>query len=344
MAFDLGQARPGLGRVPADLGDRRAVLPAQLPHELPAGAHGREALGIGDDRFAGMPDVVCEFGDLGLQCVRPRRQFLERLTARQCRDRIAQRVLCGAGERALRVGERLAVGVGVGEQALLPFEPSLLVVAFERRGLDLAELVPQEVGFPGERAFVAAEPGEFVFDPPDLGAGIPEVLPWSPCRVTGERVEQCALFGRVDQRLVRVLPVQIGDLPSVFGQFTDGREPAVHVRAAPPVARHDPREHDLVIAVDEPALDPRFGGTVAHEGGVGAASEEQHERIDQQRLARPGFTGDGGHPRTEADHHLGDDAQVLDPQFAQHGVTAAISGPGARTWLSGSGGSRAART
>ncbi len=101
---------------------------------------------------------------------------------------------------------------------------------------------------------------------------------------------------------MRVLAVQIDEPASVLGQFAHGCEATVDVTAQPAVGRYDTREHDLVVAVVEPALDPRFGRAVAHQLRIGAAARQQVERVDDQGLARAGLAGDDGQPR--AQRHL----------------------------------------
>ena len=85
-----------------------------------------------------------------------------------------------------------------------------------------------------------------------------------------------------------------------------------------PATGHDAREHDLVVAVDEATLDPRFVGAVAHERRIGPAAAQQVERVDDERLARAGLAGDHGHARAERQQQVGDDPEVLDAQLDQH--------------------------
>ena len=86
----------------------------------------------------------------------------------------------------------------------------------------------------------------------------------------------------------------------------------VDVPPRAPAQRHDAREHDFGVTVDEAALHTRLVGAVAHQGRVGTATAQEIERVDDQRLARAGLAGDHGH--AVADHQLevGDDPEVLD--------------------------------
>ena len=140
-----------------------------------------------------------------------------------------------------------------------------------------------------------------------------------PSRGAREAVEQRPLVGRHEQRLVRVLAVQVDEAPPVLGQLRHGREPAVDVAARPAVGGHDagqrrpPRRRR-----HEAAFDARFGGALAHQLRVGPAAAQQLERVDEQRLARAGLAGDRGEPGPERHAQLGDDAEVLDAQLRQH--------------------------
>ena len=119
-------------------------------------------------------------------------------------------------------------------------------------------------------------------------------------RRAGEAVEQRALLGGHEQRLVRVLAVQVDERAPALAELGRGREPAVDVAAGAPDRGNDAREHDLVVAVDEPAFDARFVGAVAHQRRIGATAAQQIERVDDQRLARAGLAGDHGHARRRA--------------------------------------------
>ena len=71
---------------------------------------------------------------------------------------------------------------------------------------------------------------------------------------------------------------------AVFGERAHGGETAVDVGARPTVDRDDPGEHDLVVAVGEPALHPRLARAGA-EGSAGANFFEGRVRIvDSQQF------------------------------------------------------------
>ena len=107
------------------------------------------------------------------------------------------------------------------------------------------------------------------------------------------------MLGRNQQRLVRVLAVQVDERAPALGELGRGREVTVDVAARAADRGNDAREHDFVVAVDEPALDARLVGAVAHQRRVGPASAQQVERVDDERLARAGLAGDHRHAVAE---------------------------------------------
>ena len=168
--------------------------------------------------------------------------------------------------------------------------------------------------------FVTAERGEVVVDAADRrtrGAIRRERVRRGR---TDEAVERGALHRRVEQRLVRVLAVQVDERRAELGELARGREPAVDVGAAPTVARDHTREHRLVtgVGIDEPPFDTRFVAPVAHERRVGAPTHQQLERFDDERLARAGLAGDRGQAGSEQQVEVGHDAEVDDVQLGQH--------------------------
>jgi hypothetical protein len=143
-------------------------------------------------------------------------------------------------------------------------------------------------------------------------------------RRADEAIERGALHRRREEGLVCVLAMEVDETGAHLGELAEGREPPVDVGPAAPVQRHDSRQHDLVagLGVDESTFDARFGGTVAHERRVGAPSDEELDRLDQQRLARAGLAGDRGQPVTEHEREIGDDPEVGDVQLGQHRASA----------------------
>ena len=91
------------------------------------------------------------------------------------------------------------------------------------------------------------------------------------------------------------------------------RQPTVDVGARPALGGHDPGDDVLVVADDEAALDACLGGPVRTIVGVGAAADEQVDRLDQHRLAGAGLAGERGQAGTEDELQV--DAHRLDVQL-----------------------------
>ena len=107
--------------------------------------HGREPLGIGDDLFGRDPYVVHRLRRLDLQRAQPLRNLGKRWARVDRGDCRAQPVECGTLELLVRGVERLAVRLGVGKELLLRGKPRVFVGILDRGGVDLVELVPQQV-------------------------------------------------------------------------------------------------------------------------------------------------------------------------------------------------------
>ena len=88
---------------------------------------------------------------LDLERAQPVRERRERLARRDRRDRGAERVQRGAFELRVRVFERRAVRFGVGEDLLLGRERGFFVGILDPGGVDLGELVTQQVELAGAR-------------------------------------------------------------------------------------------------------------------------------------------------------------------------------------------------
>ena len=137
------------------------------------------------------------------------------------------------------------------------------------------------------------------------------------------------MLGRVQQRLVRVLTMQIDELASPLRELARRRQSAIDIATRSPDRRDDPGEHHLaslaVVAVvvvrDEPRLDPCFGRTVSDRLRIGAAPADKFQRVDEQRLARARLAGDRSHRRADRDAQVRDDPEVLNSQLRQHRVT-----------------------
>ena len=230
----------------------------------------------------------------------------------------------------------------VGEERLLRLERDVLRGVVEAGGVYLADLEAQQVELASAGPVVASEPGELGVDAPHLGAGGTVRDKRVSCRRAGESIERGALDRRRQERLMRVLAVEVDETGAHLGELADGCEPPVDVGTAAPVQRHDARQDDLAagVGVHESTLDARFGRAVADERRVGAPSDEKLDRLDEQGLARAGLAGDRGEAATEHEREIGHDPEIGDVQLGQHRGNAPTDRRG-RTWPSGSGGSRA---
>jgi hypothetical protein len=218
-------------------------------------------------------------------------------------------------ERVVGGSRRGAPGFGFGENLLLPFEPGLFVGVLKLGVLKLGDLETQQVDLarPGPR--IASEARECVVDGADAGTGLLE----RPAIDAAERVERAALDRRCKEGLVGVLAVQIDQTAPPLCERRHRRHPAVDVCPAASAGWHRPGEDDLdPVRRLEATLDPRLACAGAHEHRVGAASDEEFDRLDDEGLPRPGLAGERGHPRSEDDRQIVDHAEIANRQFEQH--------------------------
>ncbi len=116
-----------------------------------------------------------------------------------------------------------------------------------------------------------------------------------------------------------VLTVQIDEPGAELRELADGREAAVHVGPRAPVSRDHARQDGFVACVAAKAsLDPGFRRALADERRIRAPTEEEVERLDEQRLARARLPRDGGEAVAEEHGGVVDDAEVADVELLQH--------------------------
>ena len=164
MTLELRDALARVDRVRLHVGERRPVLAHELAQAGASLLHVGEPLRVGDDLLGRDAHIVADFRRLDLERAQPFGERRERLARRDRRDRGAERVLRGALEARVRVLERRAMRLGVGEDLLLRRERRFLVGVFDLGRVDLRELVAQEVELPRARAVVAADLGLLLFD------------------------------------------------------------------------------------------------------------------------------------------------------------------------------------
>ena len=145
VAVEVGDPRTSGVCVGNDLGQCRAVLSNQLAERRPPALDRSQAIGIRDNAFCGQTDVVRGLGDLALQRAQSSRHFGERLATVDGRDCCSQRVLGGALELRVRVLERGSMRLSVSQHFFFGCERSILVDVTDLGGVDLAQLIAQEV-------------------------------------------------------------------------------------------------------------------------------------------------------------------------------------------------------
>ena len=275
-----------------DLGEVVAVLADEVAQQLAAGPHGSEALGVVLDAVAEVADLRRHVVQLGQQRGQPAGHGAVGRPATERGEPGGDGVATGAirGERGVGGGSRLPVPERVGQRVLLGGQPGLLLGIVDAGGVQLGHLVAQEVGLAGPRALVAPERSQ-------LGVQLGHTTARRPQRTqvdVPEAVERSPLSARREQGLVVVLAVQLDEAGGGGGERGRRRRPPVDVSAGATVGRDDAGQHDLVVAGHEATVDAGLGRAGSHDRGVGAATDEQLERLDQHRLAGPGLARDRG--------------------------------------------------
>ena len=149
----------------------------------------------------------------------------------------------------------------------------------------------------------------------------------------GETIQQLELVRRPREAPLLELARHRDDPLDRGGDVLACRSTAPGVRARPPVCEHAARneQHILVLRAKvgellqlvrkvELGLDVGLLSTGPDERVVALHSEEKADRLREDRLARPGLTGDGVQTRRELEFGLADEDEVLDAQASQHGI------------------------
>jgi hypothetical protein len=251
-------------------------------------------------------------------------------------------------DRALGLRQRFERRLRAGEQARAVLEaPVLLGQALPLPGLR-CELVEQHAS--------VLELGALGFVLRELRFGIfcerTQTLPLPVGRgavarqrlTTAVRVQELALRGRPQQRLVLVLAVDVHQVLARLAQLRERGHVAVDEAARAPTALQRAAQDQapgiaLQLALGEPRgqrrariqveLGAEFGALrpFAYQRAVGAAADQQLEGVHQDRLARAGLAGEHGvaAPRLKLDA-LGDDV-VANRQDAQHDGSVLLRAP-----------------
>ena len=207
---------------------------------------------------------------------------------------------------------RLAVSDGVGEQVL---------VASSRRPRRRRRPLPRRARRPGSAGGRSPGPAparRHRGPPARRRAGQPARASRSGPRSTPPNRSRASRWAAGEQALVGVLAVEV-DEPGGQPRRARRRWPAARrCRPATALGRHDPRQHQLVVAGDEAAVDACLGRPGPHDRRVGPTADEQLDRFDEHRLAGTRLTGHGCQTGAEDEVEALDDAEVLDVQLGQH--------------------------
>jgi len=143
---------------------------------------------------------------------------------------------------------------------------------------------------------------------------------------------------RVGQSAVVVLAVNLDQVPRQFAQQRGANRLVVDESLGTAVgAQPAPDDQRLAEVVLDPRIVERganrFGQpvelegrgdaglvrTAAHQPGLGAFAQRQPERVEQDRLARPGLAGEHAKPTLEGEVERLDQDDVADGKRGQHG-------------------------
>ena len=166
-------------------------------------------------------------------------------------------------------------------------------------------------------------------------------------------VEGPPLSAGRDEGAVLMLTMKLEQLLGPLGEHADGDHATVDPRSRPTGPGHGTRQHGLGVltvgtarsTVGQSSLDHGFGCTGSDHRRIGAAAEQQAESVDEEGLARPRLTGEGGHARRQLDGDVVDHAEVANPELDEmqcHRRPGLSDRPGG-TWPAGWRGSRESR-
>ena len=150
----------------------------------------------------------------------------------------------------------------------------------------------------------------------------------------GVSIEQHPLRVATEQRLMGMLTVDIDQELTNLSHLLGSRRRAVDITARTAAGIEHPAQDQLVLGSEvvggqpgdylrQPAdleggcdLGPLATG--AHDAGIGAVAERQRQRIDQDRLAGPGFPGQRAKTGGKLEFQPIDDDKVANRKVAQH--------------------------
>ena len=231
-----------------------------------------------------------------------------------------------------------AIALGMGRGPELRLELGVLADA-RSGGSNLIGLVAKQLDAARELVRIGQELGG------GSDAGAPGSVRLGDVRnelaMATEAVHQAQLTRWLEEPLLLVLAVDLRETSAKPSQPADGHRPVVgpHERApvGPDLAPHDerpvPRGHHLghrIVVRGSRSVEDRLHASGIGPGadlvGRGAGAERERERVDDQRLARPGLAGQHREAGSERQADRLDHGEVLDGQLAEgHGVSIGLS-------------------
>ena len=172
----------------------------------------------------------------------------------------------------------------------------------------------QQVDLPSACPFVSTKGGEHRIE---LGQALADRTKIAQID-SGELIECIPLGLNRKEPLVVVLTVHVDERRPKLFKLTDGRQSSVDICPRSTVLRNHAREDHLLITDDESALHARLFATRPHHRCVSPCSNEERDRLDDHRLPRTSFSGDGSQAPTEIEAHIFNHTEVLDVQLDQH--------------------------
>ena len=124
--------------------------------------------------------------------------------------------------------------------------------------------------------------------------------------------------GRIEQRLVLVLAVQLDQPVRQVLERAGGGQRAVDERAAAPLRRDLAANEQFLAAAFETGLDRRRVLAGAHEIARRASAEQQADGFDEDRLPCPGFASQDVQAGVELDFDGVDHREMPNAQEAKH--------------------------
>ena len=181
-------------------------------------------------------------------------------------------------------------------------------------GVDLGCLMGGDLHPTGPLVGVATQP---IARPGELGDGGAKPADLAVVDAAG-LVEQGARRAGGAEHLVLVLTVQLAQRRCPLRERGGRGRRAVDRRAQPASGAALPREDDLVRSVGEERLDAARPLPVAHRDAPVRTTEDEVERLDEERLAHAGLPCEHRQPLVQLEHDVVDGSQVDDPERREH--------------------------